>query len=360
MARALQLAARGLHGTTPNPRVGCVLVKGGQVIAEAWHAYAGGPHAERQALEQAGADARGAVCYLSLEPCAHHGRTPPCAGALLKAGVREVIVAMQDPDPRTSGRGLELLRQHGVKVQNGLMAEQAAELNAGFISRHRHHRPRLSCKLATSMDGRSTAPDGGSQWISSPQARRDVQKLRARSCAILTGAGTAKIDRPRLTVRDPELLTLRGQPLRVVLERRIRLPLDSPMLREQGRTLIITASGPEHPNTTALTARGAQIITLQKRNFLHRAMHHLAGKEHINEVLVEAGPTLSGALIRAGLVDQIILYLAPRLLGHRGNPLLRLPGIDQLRDAIHLDILDLRQVGPDLRLTARIRTKEQE
>ena len=358
MARALDLARRGLCSASPNPRVGCVLTHGDQVIAEGWHEYTGGPHAEQQALQQAGPRAKGATCYVTLEPCAHQGKTPPCADLLLEAGIAELIAAIPDPDPRTQGKGLARLRQGGVKVSSGLMADQARDLNIGFFSRCERRRPWLTCKLATSLDGRSAAADGDSRWISSPAARRDVQRLRARSCAILTGSGTAQDDRPRLTVRAAHGAPLKRQPLRVVLDRRLRLAPDSPMLKEPGRTLVLTTSTDPHKMQT-LQAQGAELKTLPRKRFLHNALRHLADREQINEILVEAGPTLCGSLIQEDLVDRLILYLAPRFLGDQAHPLLHLPGITGMRQALPLQTLDLRQVGPDFRLTLRIPTQTQ-
>ena len=355
MSRALQLAWRGLYGAHPNPRVGCVLTQDEAVVGEGWHENAGGPHAEARALEQAGVRARGAACYVTLEPCAHQGRTPPCAQALIEAGVGRVVVAVPDPDPRVRGRGLAALRAAGIVVAAGLLERQAERVNAGYLQRQRQRRPWVRCKLAASLDGRTAMADGESRWISSPQARADAQRLRARSSAILTGVGTVLADDPRLDVRDPGLRRPGRQPLRVVMDRWLRMPADARMLSLEGRTLVLSRH-PRPPEAALRPSSRLDIVSLEGEGdaFLAAALRHLAVREQVNELLVEAGGRLSGALLQAGLVDELLLYLAPRLLGHEAQPLFRLPGLARLEQAASVEITDLRRIGADLRVTARI------
>jgi diaminohydroxyphosphoribosylaminopyrimidine deaminase/5-amino-6-(5-phosphoribosylamino)uracil reductase len=349
MARALVLARRGLYTTFPNPRVGCVLVRDGRIVGEGWHERAGGPHAEVMAIERAGDLAAGSTCYVTLEPCAHHGRTPPCTGALIRAKVARVVAAMTDPNPRTNGRGAEELRRAGIEVEVGLLADQAAALNRGFVRRMQTGRPFVRCKLAVSLDGRTAAADGDARWITGEAARLDVQRLRAESGAILTGADTVLADDPQLTVRVPGLRA--EQPLRVVLDRRLRVPREARMLKEPGRTLILTLNS--DPGTRqALEAAGAEVAVLEgpARGFLRRALEFVAGRD-INEVLVEAGPRLSGAFLAAGLVDELVVYQAAVLLGHRGMPMFRLPRAARMADRLKLACVGQRRVGADWRLT---------
>jgi len=348
MARALQLAAQARLGTRPNPCVGCVLVRDGVIVGEAWHERAGRPHAERRALAQAGAAAAGATCYVTLEPCAHHGRTDPCADALVAAGVRAVVAAVADPNPRVAGGGLERLRAAGVAVQEGLMGAAAERLNAGFFQRMRTGRPRVRAKVAASLDGRTAMASGESRWITSAAARTDVQALRAASGAILTGIGTVLADDPRLTVRGPLATAIPAQPLRVVLDTELRTPPDARLFQEPGETLVYTAADPklqaaERVELCRLDAAGRQPD-------LGAVLADL-GRREINDVLVEAGPRLTGALLEADLVDELVIYMAPLLLGAEGRPLAELPGIAALADAHRLRIEACRRVGEDLRLT---------
>ncbi len=320
MARAIRLAARGVYTTHPNPNVGCVLVNDGAVVGEGWHRQAGGPHAEVFALQQAGERARGATVYVTLEPCSHHGRTPPCVGALVAAGVGRVMVAMQDPNPRVAGRGMQGLRDAGIAVQAGLLEDQARALNPGFISRMQRGRPWVRVKLAASLDGRTAMASGESKWISGAAARQDVQRLRARSSAILTGIGTVLADDPALNVRlDVQQLCgvepLR-QPLRVVLDPELDMPAQAQMLSLPGQTLIFTSvSDPRR--YAGLQQNGAEIALVagaRGQLDLSAVLEQLAARE-INEVLLECGPTLAGAFLQAGLVDELIVYLAPHLMG---------------------------------------------
>ncbi len=349
MARALQLAARGLNTTRPNPRVGCVIVRDGKVIGEGWHERAGEPHAETLALRAAGAAARGATCYVTLEPCSHYGRTPPCSEALVQAGVARVVAAMSDPNPRVAGEGLRQLQAAGVEVGTGLLAGEAEALNVGFCQRMRKGRPWLRAKVGMSLDGRVAMANGESRWISGEAARADVQRWRARSCAVLTGVNTVIADDPALTVRAQPLVgEIPGQPLRVVLDPALRMPRDSRVLSGPGAALVITAVADR-------SWKGAESVRCpgaDGRIDLPAAMREL-GRRELNEVLVEAGPTLTGALLQAGLVDELICYVAPKLMGDAAQPLARLPGLNRLADAIGLDPVDLRPIGGDWRVIMR-------
>lgn len=357
MSRALVLARRGLYTTDPNPRVGCVLVRHGEIVGEGWHQRAGQAHAEVNAILAAGARADGATAYVSLEPCRHQGRTGPCTQALAAAGVRRVVAAMADPDPRTAGQGLEALRAAGIQVLCGLLEDQARDLNPGFIMRHTRGRPFVRIKMAMSLDGRTAMADGEAKWITGSSARRDVQRLRARSSAILTGIGTLLADDPSLTVRPAELgedVAIR-QPLRVVVDRRLRTPVDASLLRQPGATLIVTGSDQAEHSRRALTDAGAEILSLSPSGGggeLAALMAALA-QRGINEVLVEAGATLGGALLAEELVDEIVLYMAPVLLGDAARGLFHLPQVQTLAQGLALDVMDVRGVGGDWRITAR-------
>jgi len=362
MARAIRLARLGLYTTDPNPRVGCVLARGGDVVGEGHHRYAGEAHAERIAIAAAGERARGATAYVTLEPCCHEGKTPPCTVALLDAGVRRVVAAMADPNPLVAGKGLEALKVGGVEVEVGVLETEARGLNPGFIKRMSRGLPHVRCKLASSLDGRTAMASGESKWITSDQAQRDVQLLRARSSAILTGIGTLLADDPSMNVRlaAEDLPGMEPgeqvcQPLRVVVDSRLRTPANARMLGLPGKTLIACLEqGPS--GVMRLEAAGADVHLFPGSGGavdLGPLLRHLARRE-INEVLVEAGPTLSGALLQAGLVDEIILYLAPHLMGGEARGLFRLRGLARMEDRIALEICDLRMVGPDLRITAMI------
>jgi diaminohydroxyphosphoribosylaminopyrimidine deaminase/5-amino-6-(5-phosphoribosylamino)uracil reductase len=352
MARALRLAARGRYTTHPNPRVGCVLVAGGQVVGEGWHRVAGGPHAEIEALDAAGARAAGATAYVTLEPCSHHGRTPPCADAMVAARVARVVAAVTDPNPMVGGRGLATLEAAGVEVASGLLESAAAELNAGFLCRMARGRPRVTLKLAASLDGRTAMASGESRWITGPAARADVQRLRAASSAVLTGIGTVLADDPSLTVRAEGLDTLGRQPLRVVLDSGLRMSPAARMLALPGSTLVFAAG--RRAAASGLEAAGATVEYLPAADDgldLAAVLHRLGALE-CNDVLVEAGPTLAGSLMAAGLVDEIVLYLAPHLMGDTARGLFSLPGLEKMADRVQLRITDLRRVGDDLRLRA--------
>jgi len=350
MARALRLAERGLYTTTPNPRVGCVLIRDGRVVGEGWHERAGGAHAEVTALKAAGATAAGATAYISLEPCSHHGRTPPCTDALIAAEVARVVAAMQDPNPQVSGSGVANLRAAGIVAEVGVLENEARELNIGFVSRMTRARPWVRVKIAASLDGKTALKNGVSQWVTSPDARRDGHRWRARSCAVMTGIGTLKDDDPRLTVRDVE--TSR-QPLRVVVDSRLRITPEANLL-DGGAVLVATATH-DVAKARALQAKGAATVVLpnpEGKVDLLRLTQHLAGLG-VNEVLVEAGMNLNSALLRAGVVDELLLYLAPHLLGDAGRGMLDLGELTEMDKRLQLNIQETRMIGPDLRILAR-------
>ncbi len=355
MARALQLARKGLYSTHPNPRVGCVIVADGERVGEGWHVRAGEPHAEVHALRQAGERARGATAYVTLEPCSHHGRTPPCAEALVKAGVGRVVAAMQDPNPQVAGNGLERLRSAGIDVASGVLEGEARELNAGFIKRMESGLPYVRAKLAMSLDGRTAMASGESQWITGPAARAEVQRLRARSSVVLTGADTVLMDAARLTVRGAELglgaettaLALARPPLRVLVDGRLRVPLDAPFF-QAGPALVVTAvAGCEE---TYRCAGHEALVLGQERVDLTALLRELAARG-ANEVLVEAGPRLVGAFARLGLVDEYQVFMAAKFLGSSARPLLELP-LERMSEARELKIVDIRAVGDDWRIVA--------
>ncbi|MET0292746.1 MAG: bifunctional diaminohydroxyphosphoribosylaminopyrimidine deaminase/5-amino-6-(5-phosphoribosylamino)uracil reductase RibD [Steroidobacteraceae bacterium] len=351
MSRALMLAERGLYGTDPNPRVGCVLVRDGVVVGEGFHALAGGPHAETLALQAAGERARGATAYVSLEPCDHHGRTPPCTLALIEAGITRVVYALRDPDPRVCGNGEERLRAAGLDVRSGLMAEASAELNVGFVSRLQKGRPFVRVKLAMSLDGRTALANGESRWITSNVARKDAQRFRARSSAVLTGVGTILADDPALNVRIPES---DRQPWRIVLDSRLRTPSDSRVINREGRVLIFGAHE-DAARRRSLEAQGAavEIVPGDDRGLDLRAVLERLAALQMNEIWVEAGAVLAGRFVEEGLVDELIVYTAPSLLGSGARPLMALPEPASLESRLQFEYTDFRLIGPDLRLTAR-------
>jgi len=351
MGRALALAERGATTTHPNPRVGCVIVRDEETVGEGWHEWAGEPHAEIAALRAAGAAARGATAYVTLEPCSHHGRTPPCVNALIEAGVARVVFAIEDPNPRVRGAGAEALRHAGIGVASGLMAQEAADLNAGFFTRMKHGRPWVRLKLAMSLDGRTALANGASRWISSEAAREDVQHWRARSSAVLTGIGTVLADDPRLSVRLPSVRA--RPPLRVILDTALRTPPTARLLDENGPVWIFTASE-NAGRRQALEARGARVERLEGagRPSLPQVLTRLAAAE-INELMVEAGATLAGELIRTQLVDELLLYVAPILLGPQGRALVTLPELTELAQSPRFEIIETRPIGVDVRLRLR-------
>jgi diaminohydroxyphosphoribosylaminopyrimidine deaminase/5-amino-6-(5-phosphoribosylamino)uracil reductase len=358
MSRALKLAERGLETADPNPRVGCVLVRAGEIVGEGWHRRAGEAHAEIETLASAGERARGATAYVTLEPCVHHGRTPPCTAALIAAGVNRVVAAMPDPDPRVAGRGFAALEDSGVAVDVGLMEAEARALNRGFISRMTLGRPFVRLKLAASVDGRTALASGESRWITGEAARRDVHRWRARSSAVLTGIGTVLADDPSLTVRLDGQAQDRRQPLRIVLDSGLRTPPKAKLLNLPGRALILTSS----ENTArrqALESSGADVVALTKTGDgldLQAVLDRLA-KEQCNEVMVEAGSRLSGALLAAGLVDELLLYFAPCVLGDTARGMFRLPELTNMDERHEFEVCDARAIGADWRFTLRPRPK---
>jgi diaminohydroxyphosphoribosylaminopyrimidine deaminase/5-amino-6-(5-phosphoribosylamino)uracil reductase len=355
MSQALKLAEKGLYTTSPNPRVGCVIVKNNRVIGSGWHERTGQPHAEINALCSAVDTVRNATVYVTLEPCSHYGRTPPCAEALIHAGVARVVMAMLDPNPLVAGNGVARLRDAGIIVQSGLLEEQANALNIGFVSRMTRHRPWVRLKIAASLDGKTALENGASQWITSETARLDAHRLRALSCAILTGTGTVKKDDPQLTVRHVE--TSR-QPLRVVIDSRLEIPMNAKLLHE-GKIVIFSAMQDEN-RKKMLEEKGAKVILMPKAGGkvnLAQVMAKLADFE-INELLVEAGSTLAGALVQERLVDELVIYLAPCLLGHKAQGMLNLPMLTKLSDKHKLELTDLRMIGQDIRVTARFSNLE--
>jgi diaminohydroxyphosphoribosylaminopyrimidine deaminase/5-amino-6-(5-phosphoribosylamino)uracil reductase len=364
MRRALELAARGLTTTQPNPRVGCVIARGGRVVAEGWHARAGEAHAEVAALAAAAGQAAGATAYVTLEPCSHQGRTPPCVDALIAARVARVVYAVADPNPQVNGRGAARLEAAGVAVEAGLLAAEAEELNVGFMKRMRTGRPWVRVKLAMSLDGRTALASGASRWISGTAAREDVQHWRARSSAVLTGIGTVLADDPRLDVRLPdEAGGERRQPLRVVLDSSLRTPPEARLLTVPGEVLIVTAIPASEPRweplCAALAARGARIETLPAvgHGVPLPAMLDRLGELEINELQVEAGPTLAGELLRQELADELLIYMAPKLLGPSARPLLAFPELAELDAAPTFAIAEVARVGDDVRLRLRLRPR---
>ena len=354
MAQALQLAERGLYTTTPNPRVGCVIVKDGEQLGEGWHERAGEAHAEVHALREAGTAAKGATAYVTLEPCSHHGRTPPCADALITAGIARVVVAMEDPNPQVSGQGIARLRAAGIEVECGLMEASARTLNAGFVSRMSRGLPLVRSKIAMSLDGRTALSNGVSQWITGAAARRDGHHWRARSCAVLTGMGTVLVDDALLSVR--EVPTTR-QPLRVVLDSGLKMPLTARIL--QGGNVLIYTTTRDTQKIAALEKAGAKVEVMAAANGqvdLPACLKDLAVRG-CNEVLVEAGRTLNGSLLQAGLVDELVLYMAPQLLGDMARGMAQLAELTSLDQRVKLKWLDVRQIGQDLRILASVQRR---
>ncbi len=352
MARALALAARGRDTATPNPSVGCVIAKDGRVIAEGWHERAGEPHAEARALSGlAPGAAAGATAYVTLEPCSHQGRTPPCAEALVAARLARVVAALEDPNPLVKGRGFARLREAGIVVETGLLAEGAREAHRGFLARASRGRPWLRLKSAASLDGRTALANGESRWITGEAARIDVHRLRARSCAVLTGIGTVLADDPELTVRH---VPCSRQPRRVVIDNRLELPAGAKILSGPA-PLVITASTDveARARVEALGAEVAVVAGSGGKTDL-AAVARLLGERGFNEVLVETGSKLGGSLLRAGVVDEIVLYLAPLVMGDAAQGLYALPAFDSLGQALRPGIVDIRRVGEDLRVTARL------
>jgi diaminohydroxyphosphoribosylaminopyrimidine deaminase/5-amino-6-(5-phosphoribosylamino)uracil reductase len=350
MRRALALAERGLHTTTPNPRVGCVVVRDGEIVGEGFHERAGEAHAEVNALRAAGDRAAGATVYVNLEPCNHHGKTPPCVEALVTARVRRVVAAMGDPNPKVAGRGFAALRAAGIEVHVGLLEHEARDLNVGFVSRMTRGRPWVRLKVAASLDAKTALANGESQWITGPEARRDGHRWRARACAILTGIGTVKDDDPQLTVREVE--TPR-QPLRVLVDSRLEVPRAARLL--EGGNVLVAAAVEDREKIAQLRDRGAEVVVLPNASGkveLADLVHEL-GRRALNEVHVEAGFKLNGSLVAAGVVDELLVYLAPKVLGETGRGMFNLPATERLADARRLKVMDFARLGDDVRLRLR-------
>ena len=353
MARAIELTERGRDTATPNPSVGCVIAKGGKIIGEGWHERAGEPHAEVHALKACTESPEGATVYVSLEPCAHQGRTPPCANQLVEARVARVVAAIEDPNPLVHGRGAECLRDAGIKVDIGLMAAEAEEAHRGFLYRMRHGRPWMRIKSAASLDGRIALANGESRWITGEAARRDVHALRARSCAILTGIGTVLRDDPDLTVRH---VPAKRQPRRVLIDSRLQVSPQARILR--GEPPIIFTVSKDAVKRSRLMQAGAEVMTAPTepssgKTDLVAVARELAARG-FNEVTVETGAKLSGSLLAAGVIDEIYLYLAPKLFGDSAQGLFALPEMTRIEQALMPRIIDVRQVGEDLRIIARL------
>lgn len=350
MARALRLAQHGLFTTTPNPRVGCVVVRGGAVVGEGFHERAGEPHAEVRALEAAGERAAGASAYLNLEPCSHHGRTPPCVDALIAAKVARVVAAMQDPNPKVAGEGFARLRAAGIAVEAGLLEDEARELNIGFVARMTRGRPWVRLKVAASLDGKTALANGRSQWITGEAARADGHGWRARACAVLTGIGTVKSDDPQLTVRAVE--TPR-QPLRVLVDSRLEVPLEARLLA--GGNVLVAAAVDDRDKIARLRSRGAEVVVLPDAGGkvdLGGLMRELA-RRGLNEIHVEGGFKLNGSLVATGVVDELVVYLAPSLIGESAQGMFNLPVLEDLAQRRRLVWRDVQQIGEDLRIVAR-------
>lgn len=354
MTRALRLAERGLYTTDPNPRVGCVIAHGEEVVGEGWHERAGEAHAEVLALRMAGEKAKGATAYVTLEPCSHYGRTPPCAKPLIEIGVKRVVCAMGDPNSRVSGGGIKALRDAGIEVEVGLMEAQAKELNCGFVKRMTQQLPWVRVKLGVSFDGRTALADGTSQWITGESARKDVQHWRARSSVIVTGSGTVMHDDPRMDVRDPDLGEHPRQPWRAVADGELRIPLEARMFSDPQRAVVFTAAGAS-PRRQEFEALGIRVESVARGDFgvdLRSMLERMAALE-MNEVWVEAGSRLAGALLQDQLVDEIIAYVAPKVLGSTGLGMFRLPELSSLDESVKLKFIDAVFTGDDLRVRAR-------
>lgn len=355
MNLALRLAAQGLYTTQPNPRVGCVIVRDQQIVGQGAHLKAGEPHAEVFALRQAGELAEGADVYVTLEPCSHFGRTPPCVQAVIAAKPKRVIIAMQDPNPLVAGRGVAALRAQGIEVVVGLLEQEAVALNAGFVSRMTRGLPYVRSKIAASLDGRTALSNGKSQWITGELARQDVQHWRAQSCAILTGIGTVLADDPSMTVRLP---TATRQPLRVIVDSQLQLPLDSKMLEPsmlvQSPVLVAYAVDTQQ-RALALVNKGAELLCIpnQTQQVDLTQLLHVLAQRGVNEVLVEAGQGLNGALLHAGLIDEFVFYYAPKLMGSAAHGMFAMPEFTAMQQVPELQVFDVRQVGADIRVRAK-------
>jgi diaminohydroxyphosphoribosylaminopyrimidine deaminase/5-amino-6-(5-phosphoribosylamino)uracil reductase len=359
MQAALRLAEKGLYTTDPNPRVGCVIVKDNRIVGQGWHRKAGEPHAEVLALREAGGRAKDATVFVTLEPCCHYGKTPPCTQALIDAGVRKVVAAMRDPNPLVAGKGLGQLREANIETEYGLLAEQAVALNPGFVKRMETGLPYVRSKIAMSLDGRTAMAGGESKWITDNSARADVHRLRARSSAVLTGINTVLADNASLNARLLDQTKCVEQPIRVVLDSRLRMPPSAKMLSLAGITVVFTNSTDAEKHR-GLERAGLEIETVasaagsdERRVDLNAVMANLAQRQ-CNEVMVEAGPTLNGALLNAGLVDELIFYMAPYLMGDAARGMFTLPALQNMADRISLSVQDIRAVGHDWRIVTKL------
>jgi diaminohydroxyphosphoribosylaminopyrimidine deaminase/5-amino-6-(5-phosphoribosylamino)uracil reductase len=351
MGQALELAGRGLYTTTPNPRVGCVIARDGTIVGAGWHEKAGMPHAEVLALKAAGTRARGATLYVNLEPCSHLGRTPPCADAIIDAGVGRVVAAMQDPNPKVAGAGFAKLRAAGIAVEHGSMEGEARELNIGFVARMTRGRPWVRMKIAASLDGRTALANGMSQWITGEAARADGHRWRARACAVLTGFGTVRDDDPQLNVRGVD--TPR-QPLKIVVDSKFETSHSARLLKE-GKTLVVGAVN-DAKRIASLKGAGAEVVIIPNERGkveLFKLMEELARRE-LNEIHVEAGTKLNGSLLQAGVVDELLVYLAPSVIGDSGRGMFSLPELTELSQIMALKIREVERIGSDLRILARL------
>ena len=364
MSHALQIARHGLYSSDPNPHVGCVIVKDDKVLSTGWHHQAGQAHAEIKALSSLATNhVSGAICYVSLEPCVHHGRTPPCVAALINADIKHVVIATLDPNPMVSGKGMQALNKAGITTQVGLMEQQARHLNRGFEMRMRHERPFVICKLAMSLDGKTALQNGESSWISSAQSRQDVQRLRAMSSAIMTSVATVLADDPLMNVRDLgalEYTTGGRQPVRVILDSDLITPLDAKILHEQGDVVIFHAcSDPDKQKK--LRGLGVELIPImlaKGTKFLHAVLQYLAKEKEINTILLETGSRLAGQMLQANFIDELIIYVAPTLLGQDAKNLFHLPLLKDMQSKTTLAFSEIRPIGNDIRITATINKRE--
>ncbi len=350
MTKALRLASQGLFSSMPNPRVGCVIVKEGVIIGEGAHMKAGTPHAEVHALRQAEENARGATAYVTLEPCSHHGRTPPCAFALIEAGVRKVVIAMQDPNPLVAGKGIAMLKAAGIDVETGLMHKEAHDINPGFVKRMQNKTPFVRCKIASSLDGKTALDNGVSQWITGSAARLDVQHWRAQSCAILTGIGTIMKDNPSLNIRE---IDVDRQPISVIVDSDLRLPLDAKVLNNPN--VLVAFAKDTMKKSQQLAAKGVGLICIpnaEGKVCLNALLSHLALNE-VNEVMVEAGQELNGALLALNLIDEFLIYYAPKLMGNDAKGMFSLPSLQTMDQVVTLEMKDIRLFSNDIRILAR-------
>ena len=363
MQQAIDLARKGLYSTKPNPAVGCVLVKNGKVIGQGWHQQAGQPHAERLALAQAGTDAEGATAYVTLEPCSHFGRTPPCADGLIEAKVAKVVIAMQDPNPLVANQGIERIEQAGIPVILGVLESEARQINLGFIRKMEKQLPFVRLKIASSLDGRTAMANGDSHWITGEESRLEVHKMRARCGALITGIGTVLADDPSLTVRltDQQLAEMNltqenCHPIRVVLDPNLSMPLDAKMLGLPGRTILMTSreTAQRSPEVVEeIHAQGVEMVAVSAEDDhldIESILHYLAEEEQINDVMVESGAIVAGAFMQSGLVNELHCFVAPSLMGHDAKPMFVLPGIDSMDKKLNLTIQSMDRFGDDARL----------